>query len=346
MLLCATGPIIAANTTAHQLFGSEHLSGVDFHSLVIDSADNVAQCLRLWSSSRQMLPAALRIKIGDKICVLRSDGALVEPSTTQSPGILLLHCVPRAEAAATTLFVRLNEQLGWLRKHVIEQRRRQQQALATMQTTAATFAHEISNPLNSISTSLQLLEVELLSKNVIDSPILSSIEAASREIQRLSSLVGKFRSFARGQMFKLRRWDLVQLIRDAVAPEMAAFATAGVAVELELSALPPVMVDPDTIRQAILNLCKNALEAMPNGGRLTLRAYAADGVVVVEVIDTGIGTPAGVNIFELFRTTKPNGSGIGLPVVAHIVSAHKGKVEYASEPGEGTVFKVSLPAAA
>jgi nitrogen fixation/metabolism regulation signal transduction histidine kinase len=113
--------------------------------------------------------------------------------------------------------VRLNEQLSSLRKHVIEQRRQQQQALATMQTTAATFAHEISNPLNSISTSLQLLE--LLAKNVVDAPILSSIDAASREIQRLSSLVGKFRKFARGQIFKLRPCDLVALIRDAVAPE-------------------------------------------------------------------------------------------------------------------------------
>jgi signal transduction histidine kinase len=106
------------------------------------------------------------------------------------------------------------------------------------------------------------------------------------------------------------------------------------------------MVDPETITQAILNLCENALEAMPNGGRLTLKAYAGNGVVAVEVVDTGIGTPAGVDIFELFRTTKPNGWGIGLPVVAHIVSAHKGKVEYTSEPGGGTTFKVSLPAAA
>lgn len=292
-----------------------------------------------------MLPAVFRIGSTDKVSVLRSDGAVIKPSTAQSPAIFLLHCLPRAEAVATTLFMRLDEQLSSLRKHVAEQRQRQQEALATMQTTAATFAHEISNPLNSISTSLQLLEVELIYKENVDSPIFASIQAASREIQKLSSLVGKFRASARGHLLKLQPADLVTIVRDALAPELSAFTSAGVAVEFDFAMLPRVLVDRDRIKQAILNLCKNAIEAMSDGGRLTLKTYARDGIVALEVVDTGVGTPAGVDIVELFRTTKPRGSGIGLPVVAQIISAHKGKVEYKSEPGAGTTFKVSLPVA-
>jgi signal transduction histidine kinase len=105
------------------------------------------------------------------------------------------------------------------------------------------------------------------------------------------------------------------------------------------------MADADKIKQVVLNLCKNAVDAMPGGGRLTVNGYRLAEMVVLEISDTGTGIPAGLDVFELFRTTKPGGSGLGLPLVRQIVSAHNGAVHYASEPGHGTTFKVYLPAA-
>jgi signal transduction histidine kinase len=92
-----------------------------------------------------------------------------------------------------------------------------------------------------------------------------------------------------------------------------------------------------------LNLCKNALEAMPDGGTLTVRLHNTGEQITLEVADTGIGVPEEVNIFEPFVTTKPEGTGLGLPIVRQIVAAHGGTLTYTSEPEKGTTFIVRLP---
>ena len=99
------------------------------------------------------------------------------------------------------------------------------------------------------------------------------------------------------------------------------------------------------MKQVILNLCKNAIEAMPEGGCLTLKSYHSGQAMVLEICDTGVGVPEDMDVFELFRTTKPGGSGLGLPIVQQIISAHNGTIDYTTEPGHGTTFKISLPAA-
>ena len=107
--------------------------------------------------------------------------------------------------------------------------------------------------------------------------------------------------------------------------------------------LPSVQADADKLKQVFLNLCKNAVEAMPAGGTLTLRAHCAAEQVIIEVADTGDGIPDGVNIFEPFATTKAEGTGLGLPIVQQIVTAHGGTLSYTSTPGQGTTFSVVLP---
>ena len=99
------------------------------------------------------------------------------------------------------------------------------------------------------------------------------------------------------------------------------------------------------LKQALLNLCKNAFEAMPEGGLLRLRGYLANGEIVLEVTDTGVGVPDGIDIFEPFRTTKSKGTGLGLMIVRQIVAAHGGRVSYSSEPGKGSTFRLILPLA-
>jgi signal transduction histidine kinase len=104
-----------------------------------------------------------------------------------------------------------------------------------------------------------------------------------------------------------------------------------------------VPVDREKIKQVILNLCKNAIEAMPDGGTLRCKAYQTVDRVTIEVADTGTGIPEGLDVFQLFNTTKPEGTGLGLPIVEQIVSEHRGSVDYITEPGKGTAFMVSLP---
>ena len=107
--------------------------------------------------------------------------------------------------------------------------------------------------------------------------------------------------------------------------------------------MPPIVLDREKMKQVILNLCKNAVKAMPEGGCLTLKDYLSSVDTLVEISDTGIGVPEGMDVFEIFRTTKPHGTGLGLPLVGQIVSAHRGTIDYVSEPGKGTTFILSLP---
>ena len=103
--------------------------------------------------------------------------------------------------------------------------------------------------------------------------------------------------------------------------------------------------DGDRLKQVLLNLCKNAVEAMPQGGVLTVRGYTTGDRVVLEVKDTGRGIPEGIDIFEPFMSTKSEGTGLGLAIVQQIVTNHQGALTYTSAPGQGTIFTLVFPAA-
>jgi len=107
--------------------------------------------------------------------------------------------------------------------------------------------------------------------------------------------------------------------------------------------LPEIVADADKLKQVFLNLFKNAVEAMPEGGLLTIRGEPRERDVVVQVIDTGVGIAEGVDPFEPFRTTKLEGTGLGLSIVKEIVVAHGGTLTYASQAGQGTTFNLTLP---
>jgi signal transduction histidine kinase len=225
-----------------------------------------------------------------------------------------------------------------------EQRSQQTERLALLGTMAAVFAHEAGNPLAGILLSLKCVESQLEKQEVDDPFLISTIRGAIEEVGRLGSLLKEFRSLVPEHTLDLKCTNLVKIAEEALALEMITYRAAGITVKFAFEdALPLVRLDTAKIKQVILNLCRNAAEAMPNGGCLTLKGYRARGMVVLEVSDDGVGVPDDVNIFELFQTTKPGGTGLGLPLVQQIVSAHDGTIAYKSKPGRGATFKVSLP---
>ena len=215
--------------------------------------------------------------------------------------------------------------------------------LAAIGLAAAVLAHEIANELNVVRFAVQLAEEELTRQNENDD-VISALHEAKNGIDRLGSLLQQFRNLARPQKLRLQPTDLAHEVKEFLAVERVRYATQGIDVELDFPRnLPRLMLDVEKFRQALLNLCTNAADAMPEGGTLKLRGYSSDPSVCLEIIDTGVGIPAGVDIFELFTTTKPQGTGLGLAIVHEIVAAHGGTVTYTSQRGAGTVFRLMLP---
>ena len=225
----------------------------------------------------------------------------------------------------------------------LEERLRETERLAAVGATSAMFAHEVGNPLNGISTTVQMIERDLMrSRNGVTPVVFSALDDIKSEITRLGALLHEFRYLARPQRLQLRKVRLDGLIGDALAAET--YREKGIQLQVEIPAdLPELWVDEAKFKQAVANLAENAADAMPNGGTLTVQAYRVRDEICVDFSDTGIGIPPGVNIFELFTTTKPHGTGLGLAVVRQIVSAHSGRIDYHSEPGNGTTFTVTLP---
>ena len=227
-----------------------------------------------------------------------------------------------------------------LQEQLVERER-----LAAIGTTAATFAHEVGNPLNSMLMTGQLLERYLVKNHdQIDQKAGETLQNLMSEIKRLSALLSEFRSLARRQKLDLRPVSLSTVIADVLAVETPSYQDSGVRVEQDVPIdLPVVVVDAEKVRQAVLNLCKNAVEAMPQGGTLRVSANHQEGTIRVAISDTGAGIPPGVNIFEPFITTKSQGTGLGLTIVRQIVAAHHGTLTYHSTPGQGTTFTLELP---
>jgi two-component system sensor histidine kinase HydH len=216
--------------------------------------------------------------------------------------------------------------------------------LALLGTMAVVLAHEIGNPLAGILLALECVEGHLKKHAANDPSLMSLIQSAMRETDRLTLLLREFGSLTPIQALNFKWADLAMIIKEALALEMLVYQDSGITVKFDFEdALPQIRLDSAKIKQVILNLCKNAIEAMPDGGCLTLKAYYSGRMVVLEISDTGVGIPSGISIFELFTTTKAHGTGLGLPVARQIVSAHGGTIACQIVPHGGARFTVSLP---
>jgi signal transduction histidine kinase len=216
--------------------------------------------------------------------------------------------------------------------------------LAAVGTMAAGLAHEVRNPLNSASLQLTVLE-RRLERGEAAATTVPIAHIIKSEIERLDRLVRDFLAFAKPSPIDRRPVDVAALLA-AVAGLIEPEAEANhVAVAVEAAAeLPMVSGDSERLRQVLLNLTRNATEAMhERGGRLVLRARAAGRCVELDVADDGPGFSEALPVFDAFFTTKDQGTGLGLSLVHRIVADHGGTIRVKSRPGR-TCFTVALPA--
>ena len=220
------------------------------------------------------------------------------------------------------------------------------ESLASLTTLAAGVAHEIKNPLASMSIHLQLLRRQLNKEGEILPHLRESLGVLEEEIERLTNIVSDYLFAVRPQNVRPMRADLNKLIRELVQFLCYEMEEARVRVLPVLSAsIPPMPLDEGAMKRALLNLIKNAIIAMPNGGELRLETHKEQDSVIIIVSDTGEGIPEEVQgkVFEPFFTTRDTGSGLGLTVVYKVVKEHGGDLHMDSHPGRGSTFRITLP---
>ena len=212
---------------------------------------------------------------------------------------------------------------------------------------AGALAHEIKNPLSVIRMNVDLLAEDHEGTAPPDQRrTLDKIKILQAQCERLQNLLDDFLKFARLRNLELRPGDLnVQIDRvlDMFTPQAEA---AGVDIVRYLDAdLPSVQLEEQTLGAALTNLVKNAIESMPDGGRLEARTHLTRSGVALDLIDTGSGmdSDALLHMFDAFYSTKYGGSGLGLPTAKKVIEAHYGKIYVQSEVGRGTWFTLEFP---
>ena len=206
-------------------------------------------------------------------------------------------------------------------------------------------AHEVKNPLNSMRLWVESLKEHLPADEELPQHALKVLDT---EIDRLDTVVKRFLDFTRSVELHPEDTQLAELMDEVVNVARPQLERANVAVETHYArSLPAARVDRELVRQALLNLVLNAVQAMPEGGVLTLSLERRGDMAAIQVKDTGVGiSPEHRNrVFQLFFTTRPGGSGIGLASTYRTVQLHNGAIDFVTEVGRGTTFRLVLPLA-
>jgi PAS domain S-box-containing protein len=328
-ILDPNGVVTSWNSGAQRIKGYTADEIIGEHYSRFYTADDVQSN----KPSRNLEIAASKGKIEEESLRVRKDGSVFWANVVITP--------IRDVSGNLTGFAKVVRDIT--ERKAADERLRDAERLATLGTTAAVFAHEIANPLNGISSSLQIVTALLEEVNFHDPLVEETIRSAHQEIQRLATMLKDYRSLARPQALQIQESNIRTVVEEVLAPNIKIYNDSGVTVQTRFDEnLPLVRLDAARIKQVVLNLCKNAVEAMPNGGILTVKTYQSDDKAVLEISDTGQGIPEGFDPFHLFKTTKREGTGLGLSIVQQIMSEHHGAVDYISENGKGTTFRVSL----
>ena len=213
---------------------------------------------------------------------------------------------------------------------------------------AAGVAHELGNPLNSLTIHLQLIgrRLKKLKAGRETESLAESIRVCEEEVKRLDGIITNFLEAIRPRPPDLAELNLADVLAEVLAFEQRQLADRGIIVEAETAGdLPPVLADRNQVKQVFFNLLKNALEAMQPGGRLRIRARTDDDHVILAFGDSGSGIKQEdlARLFQPYHTTKPGGHGLGLMIVQRIMREHGGQIGIESKEGVGTVVTLHFP---
>lgn len=235
-----------------------------------------------------------------------------------------------------------DETIVYIRDITAERKRTEEElkagATRAVRDLAAGVAHEIGNPLNALSLNLQLLERAYKGDE--------SIAECRAQVARLDGIIRGFLQALRPSKPNLKPGSVGAALKSCLATLKNQFEERCIRLTLDCPAtIPPCAIDPDQMEQVFFNLIKNALEAMKDGGGISITLDSDDNDVIVAIKDSGEGmtTEQLAHLFEPYRTTKEKGTGLGLMISARIVHDHGGTIAAESEPGNGTVFTVRLP---
>jgi signal transduction histidine kinase len=215
--------------------------------------------------------------------------------------------------------------------------------LAAISRISSGVAHEVKNPLNAMLMHVELARMKMARG---DHDLTGEMQIISREILRLDRVVKTFLDFTRPVELKLTEVALDSFVNEIVELAQPQAAASGIRISAEQQTEGvSISVDVDLLKQAILNVVVNAMEAMPGGGDLRFESAVVGDEAVIRIIDSGPGIPPELRdkIFRLYFTTKKDGSGIGLAMSFRIVQLHDGTIDFFSEPRKGTTFVIRLP---
>ena len=246
-----------------------------------------------------------------------------------------------------SLLVAIGGGMFALRRFVLLQRRaRHAERLAELGTLTGGLAHEIKNPLSTVQLNLQLLREDLPAEDTGYSRLVSRLDTITKETSRLREILDDFLRYAGRIELDRKPTELNQLLEELVDFFSPQAQLQRVQLRLRRSQNPIMAnVDPKLVKQAVLNLMINGMQAMPDGGEMILSASNGDGRAVIDVIDTGSGiTPeAQAKIFQAYYSTKKGGTGLGLAMAKRIAEEHHGDLSVTSEMGKGSDFTLNLP---
>jgi signal transduction histidine kinase len=231
-------------------------------------------------------------------------------------------------------------------ERALEEKLREAEHLSGIAQLAKGIAHEIRNPLNFISLSIDHLKKKFSPCEETEKEHFESlIRSIKHEIQRLNKLVGDFLDYGKPLRLNRRETDLHALIQDVVALVMAKAENDAIKVQYFNGKLPRLSLDPELIKTCIFNIILNAFQAMPSGGELTIRSGIFHDRATIIIEDTGIGVSREnlPRLFDPFFSTKTTGLGLGLAMTNRVIEEHGGKVDFQSTEGKGSIVTISLP---
>ncbi len=217
----------------------------------------------------------------------------------------------------------------------------QSSRLSALGQLSAGVAHEIRNPLTSISILIHSLKEKLPPKAIKK----ADIDVIENEIERINQIIKQFLDFARPSKPKIGKADINDIIEDTLILIRHDLLENDIKVKKRLALLPFALADRDQIKQAFLNIILNAIQAMPGGGELVISTGLTDNYIKISFMDEGNGIPESIRekLFDPFFTTKEEGIGLGLSITRRVVDDHKGKIDVESTKGKGTTFSILLP---